>query len=68
MVTEQGWQFSSQRNPRRTGKGGKINQKIRRIIQRIGNGIGKNQSPLGIGIANFNLEASARVDDIKRAH
>src|SRR3546814_13043718 len=65
-VAEEGRQFRSEGDARRAGKGSEVDQQVRLLAVRLGERVAENEASLGVGVADLDRQALARLQHVER--
>ena len=68
VIREQRRKLGAERHPRGARQGREIDHEIRFLLAGEGDGVGKHQPAFGIGVADFDRNVGAGVDDVERPH
>src|SRR3546814_1111529 len=68
VVAEEGRQFRSEGDARRAGKGSEVDQQVRLLAVRLGERVAENEASLGVGVADLDRQALARLQPRSEEH
>src|SRR3546814_14232042 len=66
VVAEEGRQLRSEGDARLGGKGSEVDQQVRLLSVRLGERVAENEASLGVGVADLDRQALARLQHVER--